>query len=235
MQSWQRNKLCLEDIFPFPAVLEDNHPEVSCDVLIPLSIWGRNISVFPSGSISTSVTRPEKLSTLHNHPQDPWRATQYKFAAEGKAHAGPPVLTADQKRWEALNRKDATRKPGMRQHKRPRLWGQVRFLLCLTGERLSLPRGDRTQVKRWHGDRTQRALPVLAGPCEAVGGAGKRLSGLVLPQSLQTETFIRRASGWKAIWKDVAWLIQQENISRDWSIVRKRKRVIHWDSRNPAN
>lgn len=111
----------------------------------------------PSGSISTPFTRPERGSTLHNHPQDPWRVTQYKFAAEGGTHAGPPGLTPEQKQQESLNRKEASHKPGMRQHMRPRLWGQVRYLTSLTGETQLLPGGDRTQVTRWHGDSTQQS------------------------------------------------------------------------------
>lgn len=153
----------------------------------------------PSDNISISFTRPERWSANHNHPQGPWRATQSEFAAEDRAHSSPPGLTPDQKQQESLNRKEASGKPGMRQHMRPRLWGQVRCLTSLTGERPSLPGGDRTQVTRWYGDRTQEALPILAGPCEALGGLGKQLSGLGLPKNLQIETlgtFVRRASSW---------------------------------------
>lgn len=75
----------------------------------------------------------------------------------------------------------------MRQYMRPGLWRHVSCLTTLTVEAPSLPGGQRTQVTRWHGDATQEALPIPAGPHEAVGGLGKWLLGLGLPQSHQIE------------------------------------------------
>lgn len=138
---------------------------------------------------------------MKNHTQDPWRAIQYRFAAGGRAPADPSGLIPDQKQQKALSRKEASCKSGTGQCMR--LCDQLKYLISFIRQTPLLPGGDRTQVTRWHGDRTQQALTMQGcGRCwEAAIRAGAA-------QSLQAETFVKRISGWKAIWKDVVWLIQ---------------------------